>query len=128
MGPAAHVPVGSRTDTEICRSCCALPMISDEIRILLDSPTVGDDAPTLAHLEDTLTAGYARALALEAEHRRLERRLAEAAAELATDDNEIRISELRKLAKQLKSAAGDLVELRVQLASLSARAALLRAA
>jgi len=103
-------------------------MISDEIRILLDSPTAGDGAPTLAHLEDTLTAGYARALALEAEHRRLERRLAEAAAELATDDNEIRISELRKLAKQLKAAAGDLVELRVQLASLSARAALLRAA
>jgi hypothetical protein len=103
-------------------------MISDEIRILLDSPTVGDGAPTLASLEDTLTAGYARALGLEAEHRRLERRLAEAAAELATDDNEHRISELRKLARQLKAADSDLVELRMLLSSLSARAAMLRAA
>ena len=42
-------------------------MIHDEIRSLLDAPADGDDAPTIDTIEDTLTAGYAKALALEAE-------------------------------------------------------------
>src|SRR5205807_8395239 len=52
-------------------------MIDEEIRTLLEAPAAGDDAPTLAHVEDTLTSGYARAMAPEAERMRLEPRLAE---------------------------------------------------
>src|SRR6266566_2933687 len=57
-------------------------MIHDEIRSLLDAPPQGDEAPTIDAIEHTLTAGYARALALEAERWRLERRIAEVAATL----------------------------------------------
>ena len=46
------------------------------------------DAPTLARMEDTLTEGYARALALEAERWRLERRIGEVAREGRTDVGE----------------------------------------
>ena len=46
-------------------------MIQEEIRTLLDAPPTGDDAPSLDAIEHTLTAGYARALALEAERWRL---------------------------------------------------------
>ena len=51
------------------------------------------DAPTLARMEDTLTEGYAKALALEAERWRLERRIGEVAREGSTDVGE----ELRSL-------------------------------
>ena len=37
------------------------------------------ESPTLARVEDTLTEGYARALAIEAERWRLERRIGEVA-------------------------------------------------
>ena len=56
-------------------------MIQDEIRSLLDAPPDGEDAPTIDAIEHTLTAGYARALALEAERWRLERRIARVAAQ-----------------------------------------------
>jgi hypothetical protein len=46
------------------------------------------DAPTLARMEDTLTEGYAKALALEAERWRLERRIGEVAREGRTDIGE----------------------------------------
>ena len=46
-------------------------------------PQTGASAPTLARLEDTLTEGYARALALEAERWRLERRIGEVARTVA---------------------------------------------
>jgi hypothetical protein len=39
------------------------------------------EAPPLARIEETLTEGYARALALEAERWRLERRIAQVAAD-----------------------------------------------
>src|SRR5919197_2036268 len=61
----------------------ALPMIQEEIRTLLDAPQVGEEAPSIDAVEHTLTAGYARALALEAERWRLERRIAEVASKLA---------------------------------------------
>ena len=41
-------------------------MIHEDIRNLLEAPPTGDRAPTLDHIEHTLTSGYARALALEA--------------------------------------------------------------
>jgi hypothetical protein len=56
----------------LCESSLSLspPMIHDEIRDLLDAPPTGEAAPSLDHIEHTLTTGYATALALEAERSR----------------------------------------------------------
>jgi hypothetical protein len=84
---------------------------------------LGADAPTLARLEETLTEGYAQALALEAERWRLERRLGEMAREGGADVGE----ELQSLGKRLTNADSALVELRALLGSLHARARSARA-
>jgi hypothetical protein len=97
-------------------------MIHDEIRSLLDSPPQGEDAPTIDAIEDTLTAGYARALALEAERWRLERRIAEVAAELGSNSHQVDHSELAQLGERLSAADGDLSNLRGLLSSLRSRA------
>jgi hypothetical protein len=94
----------------------------DEISVLLSAPTDGGDASLLERLEHTLTAGYARALALEAERWRLERRLEEAAR--AGGDAE----ELSGLAHRMSSTEVDLSHLRTLLASLRDRARAARAA
>ena len=93
-------------------------MIHDEIRSLLDSPPDGEDAPTIDAIEHTLTAGYARALALEAERWRLERRIAQVAAELGGKSQEDEHSELTQLGQRLSLADGDLSNLRGLLSSL----------
>jgi hypothetical protein len=100
-------------------------MIHDDIRHLLDSPTVGAGAPTLAAIEHTLTAGYAEALALEAERWRLERRVADVASRLGggggyTDD-------LAGLGSRIAATDRELQALRALLDSLSDRAAAVRA-
>jgi len=82
------------------------------------------DSPTLARLEDTLTEGYARALAIEAERWRLERRIGEVAREGRSDVSD----ELRSLGTQLTRADGELVELRSLLGTLHERARMLRSA
>jgi hypothetical protein len=102
-------------------------MIETEIRTLLAAPADGAEAPELARIEDALTAGYAQALALEAERWRIERRIAEVAAEL-TDENADETSELKKLGRSLKQANGDLTSLRALLFSLRERASKVRAA
>jgi hypothetical protein len=76
------------------------------------------EAPTLARIEDTLTEGYARALALEAERLRLERRIGEVVREDGTDVAE----KLRSLGTRLTRADGELTELRSLLGSLHERA------
>lgn len=76
------------------------------------------EAPTLARLEDTLTEGYAQALALEAERWRLERRLGEVAREGGTDAGD----ELRSLGTRLTHADGELTKLRSLLGTLHERA------
>jgi ABC-type phosphate transport system auxiliary subunit len=86
-----------------------------------------DDAPTLARLEDTLTEGYARALALEAERWRLERRIADAASKLGDKSGALQQSELAKLGQRLSAADGDLSSLRGLLSSLRSRANEVRA-
>jgi hypothetical protein len=83
-----------------------------------------DDAPTLARLEDTLTEGYARTLALEAERWRLERRIGEVAREGRTDIGE----ELKTLGTRLTYADGELTKLRSLLGSLHERARAMRGA
>jgi hypothetical protein len=102
-------------------------MIQDEIQNLLDSPPLGEDAPSIDAIEDTLTAGYARALALEAERWRLERRIAEVAVELGGKPADDERDELTELGQRLSSADGDLTMLRQLLASLRSRANEVRA-
>lgn len=94
----------------------ALPMVQ-QIEDLLRAP-----APTLAHVEDTLTEGYAKALALEAERLRIERRLGEVARSGGDHDDE-----LRSLGSRLTHADGELARLRALLGSLHDRARTLRA-
>jgi hypothetical protein len=97
-------------------------MIHDEIRTLLEAPPTGEDAPSLDDIEHTLTAGYARALALEAERWRLERRIAEVAAKLGKESSDPRTSELANLGQRLSDADGNLTDLRGLLSSLRTRA------
>jgi hypothetical protein len=80
----------------------------------------------LERIEETLTVGYARALALEAEHWRLERRLGEVAATVG--EGGAGADELSALARRMADADGDLVRLRAALASLRDRASALRSA
>jgi hypothetical protein len=81
-------------------------------------------APSLAHVEDALTEGYAQALQLEAERLRLERRLGEVARNPEGDQ----AGELRTLGSRLRRADGEIETLRSLLGSLSRRARTLRAA
>ena len=91
----------------------------EKIEDLLRAPT-----PTLAAVEDTLTQGYAEALALEAERLRIERRLREVARSSSGDH----AAELRTLGSRLTSADGELRTLRAVLAPLQDRARSMRAA
>ena len=80
--------------------------------------------PTLEHVEDTLTEGYATALALEAERLRLHRRI----GEIARSETGEHAAELRTLGSRLTDTDGELDRLRALLSSLYARARLMRAA
>jgi hypothetical protein len=97
-------------------------MIHDEIRTLLDTPPEGAEAPTIDDIEHTLTAGYARALTLEAERWRLERKIAKVAAKLGDKPRELEHTELTQLGQRLSAADGDLSNLRGLLSSLRTRA------
>jgi hypothetical protein len=97
-------------------------MIENHIRTLLDAPEAGDGAPTLAHIEDLLTAGYARAMAIEGEQWRLQRRLVDVAVRLAEEYNELQARELRKLARELRDVEEDLAGIQALIRSLRARA------
>lgn len=92
-----------------------------EIEALLDDVT----PRALDEIEDTLTTGYAAALALEAERWRIERRISELAAELGGDaDFELhRAEEIVGLAQRLSGTDADLTRLRGILGSLRDRAA-----
>jgi chromosome segregation ATPase len=85
---------------------------------------LNDSEPTLESVEDTLTEGYARALALEAELLRLERRL----GEVARDADANHADEVRHLGTRLTRADGELERLRSLLDTLRDRARALRAA
>lgn len=93
--------------------------LCDEIRVLLDGP---DAAPgqSLERLEDTLTKGYARALALEAERWRLERRIGELGADVRRGV-ERSGDEIAALAGRLSQASSRVTRLRSLLAALRQR-------
>lgn len=103
-------------------------VIENDISALLDLPSSGKEAPTLAHIEEALTSGYARAMALEAEQSRLHRRIAEVAVALADREGALPDPELKRLAGELKSTARSLLRLRTLLDSLRIRADIARAA
>jgi hypothetical protein len=115
-----------RRDTGAILANPVAAVIHDDIRSLLETPPSGDEAPSLDAIEDMLTAGYARALALEAERWRLERRIADVAAELGSGSEEIRTAELIDLGRLLSAADGNLSQLRGLLSSLRTRAAEVR--
>ncbi|MES1247702.1 MAG: hypothetical protein ABUS54_08520 [Actinomycetota bacterium] len=96
----------------------AAPMVQQIEQLLRD------DAPSLASVEDTLTEGYARALALEAERLRIEKRVVEVAKDASADQ----AAELRRLGTRLTSADGEIEHLRSLLGTLADRARKLRAA
>ena len=100
----------------------------EQIQALLTAPTSGASAPSLASLEETLTEGYAKAMALEAERWRLERRLSEVARTLEGPDASSVAEELAALAKRLTSAEGELNRLRVLLRPLHERVRSMRLA
>ena len=102
----------------------------EQLDELLNAPTSGASAPTLAHMEDTLTEGYAKALALEAERWRLERRLGEVARTVGGPDPDVTdfAAELSSLATRLRSADGELKTLRARLGRLHDRARSMRRA
>jgi hypothetical protein len=102
-------------------------MIREEIRHLLAAPTTGPGAPTLAAIEHTLTAGYAEALALEAERWRTERRVGEAAAELGRGQSGLG-DDIALLGRRISAMDDELTGLRVLLDRLRDRATEVRAA
>jgi hypothetical protein len=116
-----------------CRSRAAIialvgdAALLDRIHSLIAAPAAASGGPTLDRIEELLTEGYAEALALEAEHWRLERRLGEAAAGLA-DGRDVATDELASIARRMSAADGELVRLRSALASLRERASQTRAA
>jgi ABC-type phosphate transport system auxiliary subunit len=97
-------------------------VLLEEIGQLLAAPGSGAEAPELARVEETLTSGYARALALEAERWRLERKLGEIAGKLRGAENDLHTAELAALADRMAVADGELAHLRGLLATLRTRA------
>ena len=85
---------------------------------MLDAPPEGEDAPTIDAIEHTLTAGYARALALEAERWRLERRVTGLSRGIERGDTLSKARELADVAQRLESNGTDLTKLRGALSEL----------
>jgi hypothetical protein len=99
--------------------------VLEQISELLSLPETGARAPTLARVEDTLTEGYAEALALEAERLRLERRLGALARGVTPGDAEV-AAHLATISERITDADGELTRLRALLAKLHDRARSLR--
>ena len=105
----------------------AIPALLEQIdELLADSSTNGEPVK-LAHLERTLTDGYAYALELEAERWRLERRISELTGELHNGDRELKAKELAQLSSRLSCNESVLSGLRGTLAKLRARTTAVRA-
>jgi uncharacterized membrane protein YccC len=92
-----------------------LPALLQRIRSQLDVRGSDPAKPLLTEMEHTLTDGYARALELEAERLRMERRIGELAHRLDGPDE---VEELRDLALRLRQTDDELASLRGVLADL----------
>ena len=101
-------------------------MVVQRIEELLEAPVSGASAPTLARLEETLTDGYAQALALEAERSRIERRIGEVARTVVEPVETHVTDEIVALGRRLTHADLELGRLRTVLLRLQARRRALR--
>ena len=99
-----------------------------DIRELLAAPMPSDARLLLEQLDETLTAGYAAALQLEAERWRIERRIGEVAAAVGQERDDGRVDELGALARSLTEANAQISVLRTLLSSLRDRRKALRKA
>jgi hypothetical protein len=99
----------------------------EDIHALLQEAPGAEQGVFLARLEHTLTDGYARALALEAERVRLERRMGELTDGLCDGPTDLPTDELATVARRLSDADVELTSLRRTLARLRARAGAIRA-
>ena len=97
--------------------------VLDDIRVLTAAP-----APLLAQVERTLADGYACALQIEAEGRRLRQRLEERAASLGESPGSEHVGEVAWLAEGIVRTDGELAQMRAALLELRAMARRLRAA
>ena len=98
----------------------------EDIHALLQEAPGAEQGVFLARLEHTLTDGYARALALETERVRLERRMGELADGLRDGPADLPTDELATVARRLSDADTELTSLRRTLARLRARARAIR--
>ena len=94
-----------------------------QIDALIAETAVGDPPPSVARIERTLTDGYARALALEGERGRIERRIGALVDELHEAGPESKTRELAQLSQRLRAAGEELAALRERLTALRRRAA-----
>jgi hypothetical protein len=102
-----------------------LAPLLERISRLLKNPSADPGKPLVTEMEDTLTDGYARALQLEAERLRLERRIGELARSV---DGPEEADELKALAGRLRDVNVELEGLRNRLGLLQKHLAAVRAA
>jgi hypothetical protein len=130
MGRAAHDPRAAGLDNRRASGARRLPdtltSLLNRIDALLDAPRNGDGPATLDRVERTLTDGYARALELELDSIRIERRIAEVAA--VDGDPRAKADELAVLSRRLSATGDDLEQLRAILEPLLLHARALRSA
>jgi hypothetical protein len=120
IGPAALVAPAAPSENRKAVED-RLSGVLTEIRSLLDLPA-DREPPPRAVVEDTLTSGYAAALALEGERLRAERELRDvlrARTELRRRERE---AEIAGLTERLDNADRELAGLRALLSSLRAQA------
>ena len=102
-----------------------LAPLLERISGLLKNRSADPGKPLVTEMEDTLTDGYARALQLEAERLRLERRIGELARSV---DGPEETDELKALAGRLRDVDVELEGLRNRLGLLQKHLAAVRAA
>jgi hypothetical protein len=120
MGRAAHEECLERGDNRQAMNPSAaidFHTLCDELDALIAAPPARDQAAR-ARLERKLTDGYAGAMSLEAERLKLERRIAEVAAEVSVRNRGAKTEELAELSTRLSEASGELERLRGLLAKL----------
>jgi hypothetical protein len=103
------------------RSADEVLLVIDDILELLAAPRSAASKSFLARVDATLTDGYAHALQLEAERRRIERRIAEVVAGMGDVTAHRHQPELVELSEKLMSANANITSLRTLLTSLRDR-------
>ena len=103
-------------------------MVVDDILELLAAPSATASEPFLERVDSTLTDGYAHALQLEAERRRIEVRIADVVSGLSDQATHRHEPELVELSERLMSANAEIASLRTLLNSLRERRSDLRSA